>query len=99
MPGDPGAEVIAAFGCEPAGLTTRLPGGQGRAFRRGDLFLKPVDDPAEASWCADPSLGIGIRSHAEADHQVHPHRDLLEPRRLETLTRHLVFSRYLSIAR
>lgn len=58
MPGDPGAEVIAAFGCEPAGLTTRLPGGQGRAFRRGDLFLKPVDDPAEASWCAETLVAI-----------------------------------------
>lgn len=51
MPPQPPAHVLAAFGAA-AEAPEPLPGGQGRAFRSGDIVFKPVDNPAEASWIA-----------------------------------------------
>jgi uncharacterized protein (TIGR02569 family) len=48
---EPSAEVIAAFGAD--GSVVALDGGQGVAFRVGDVVMKAVDDPAEAAWIAD----------------------------------------------
>ena len=58
MRGEPGPEVIAAFRGGRSDPATPVPGGQGRAFRCGDIFLKPVDDTAEAEWCAETFAAI-----------------------------------------
>lgn len=45
MPSD---DVMAAFGAD--GRPVRLSGGEGKAFRVGDLVMKPVIDIAETEW-------------------------------------------------
>ena len=51
VPSPPPTHVLAAFGA--GGLPAQpLPGSTGRAFRFGDLVLRPVDDTAQASWSA-----------------------------------------------
>jgi hypothetical protein len=45
----PPATVLDAFG---VGEATLLDGGQGQAYRAGDIVLKPVLDAAEAEWLA-----------------------------------------------
>jgi uncharacterized protein (TIGR02569 family) len=51
----PPVAVRAAF--RSAGEPQRLPGGEGRTFRVGDVVLKPVD-PEEASWLAPVLAGL-----------------------------------------
>jgi uncharacterized protein (TIGR02569 family) len=48
----PPDHVLRAFGA-PAEPPELLSGGQGRSFRCGGIVLKPVDEPAEASWLAN----------------------------------------------
>lgn len=47
----PPAHVLRAFGAS-AGLPELLEGGQGRTWRSESIVLKPVSEPAEASWLA-----------------------------------------------
>jgi uncharacterized protein (TIGR02569 family) len=51
MASAPPAGVLRAFGA--SGDLERLPGGEGRVVRTGDLVLKPIDDPAESAWVQD----------------------------------------------
>ncbi|HEY1427367.1 MAG TPA: phosphotransferase [Caulobacteraceae bacterium] len=46
----PAASVLAAFGV--SGRPRRLAGGQGEAFRVGDVVLKRAPDPEETAWSA-----------------------------------------------
>ncbi len=50
-PNRPPDHVLWAFGV-PVGELERLPGGRGRTWRGGNTVVKPVDNPAEASWLA-----------------------------------------------
>jgi hypothetical protein len=43
--------VLAAFGASAGPV--RLPGGEGRAWRAGQIVLKPADEPQVARWTAD----------------------------------------------
>lgn len=53
----PPASVLAAFGiAEPP---VSLSGGQGEAFRCGDLVLKPAGDAAEVAWLAKVHAQVG----------------------------------------
>jgi uncharacterized protein (TIGR02569 family) len=45
-------EVLAAFGL-PGAVPVRLPGGQGTAWRAGQVVLKPVDSVRDGRWFAD----------------------------------------------
>src|SRR5216110_2607848 len=47
----PGPEVLACFGASADPMP--LPGGQGTAWRSGDVVLKPAGDPRVARWTAD----------------------------------------------
>jgi hypothetical protein len=47
----PGPEVLACFGATAAPVA--LPGGQGTAWRAGDIVLKPAGDPQVAAWIAE----------------------------------------------
>lgn len=47
----PPDHVLRAFGA-PAEPPELLEGGQGRAWRCGNVVIKPVSDPAAASWLA-----------------------------------------------
>jgi hypothetical protein len=47
----PGPQVLAAFGASAGPV--RLPGGEGRAWRAGQIVLKPADEPQVARWTAD----------------------------------------------
>jgi hypothetical protein len=47
----PGPEVLAAFGASAGPV--RLPGGEGRAWRAGQIVLKPAGEPQVARWTAD----------------------------------------------
>lgn len=42
---------MTAFSATAAGLEP-MPGGRGRSWRAGNTVIRPVDDPAEASWLA-----------------------------------------------
>jgi uncharacterized protein (TIGR02569 family) len=56
MPG-PSAEVLAAFGV--GGRLQRLSGGQGTAWRAGEVVLKPLDMPIEElAWQAELLRGV-----------------------------------------
>ena len=46
----PPKEVLTAFGT--CSSPERLPGGQGQAFRAGDLILKPAKDDEQTNWLA-----------------------------------------------
>jgi len=46
----PPDEVLTAFGIERTPV--RLPGGQGQAFRAGDVILKPAADNERTNWIA-----------------------------------------------
>ena len=52
----PPPRVIAAFA--PGAKPQLLPGGQGSAFRAGDVVLKPVSFAAEAEWTAAVLQGL-----------------------------------------
>ena len=47
----PGPEVLASFGASADPVM--LPGGQGTAWRAGEVVLKPAGDPRVARWTAD----------------------------------------------
>jgi uncharacterized protein (TIGR02569 family) len=47
----PPDHVLTAFNA-PVGEPAPLAGGQDRSWRAGNTVIKPVDDPAEASWLA-----------------------------------------------
>ena len=47
----PGPEVLASFGASAEPVL--LPGGQGTAWRAGEVVLKPADDSRVARWTAD----------------------------------------------
>jgi hypothetical protein len=61
----PGPEVLACFGATAAPVA--LPGGQGTAWRAGDIVLKPAGDPQVAGrtstscWPALTSAGWSPR--------------------------------------
>ena len=61
MAATPGArppdDVVAAFGATEA--PARLPGGQGAAWRAGDIVIKPADASDEVlAWQADLLAGV-----------------------------------------
>ena len=47
----PGPEVLASFGAGSDPVS--LPGGEGTAWRAGEVVLKPAGDPRVARWTAD----------------------------------------------
>jgi len=47
----PGPEVLASFGASADPVS--LPGGEGTAWRAGEVVLKPAGDPRMARWTAD----------------------------------------------
>jgi len=47
----PGPAVLASFGASADPVS--LPGGEGTAWRAGDVVLKPAGDPRVARWTAD----------------------------------------------
>ena len=47
----PGPEVLASFGASADPVS--LPGGEGTAWRAGEVVLKPAGDPRVARWTAD----------------------------------------------
>ena len=47
----PGPEVLASFGVSADPVS--LPGGEGTAWRAGEVVLKPAGDPRVARWTAD----------------------------------------------
>ena len=52
---DPG--VLAAFGAHADPV--RLPGGEGTAWRAGEIVLKPAGDPRVARWTAGLYRDLG----------------------------------------
>lgn len=63
----PSPAVLAAFGAAPGAGTDRgaapvpLPGGQGSAWRAGQLVLKPAGDLRVARWAAGLYLSLSGR--------------------------------------
>jgi hypothetical protein len=55
----PGPEVLASFGASADPVS--LPGGEGTAWRAGDVVLKPAGDPRVARWTADLYRDLAIR--------------------------------------
>jgi uncharacterized protein (TIGR02569 family) len=55
----PPDHVLRAFG-SPAEPPELLDGGQGRTWRCGNVVIKPVGDPAEASWLANVFEGLQV---------------------------------------
>jgi hypothetical protein len=55
----PGPEVLASFGASADPVS--LPGGEGTAWRAGEVVLKPAGDPRVARWTADLYHGLAIR--------------------------------------
>ena len=47
----PAPDVLAAFGAHADPVP--LPGGEGTAWRAGEVVLKPAGDPRVARWTAD----------------------------------------------
>jgi uncharacterized protein (TIGR02569 family) len=52
----PGPEVLASFGASADPVS--LPGGEGTAWRAGEVVLKPAGDPRVARWTADLYRGL-----------------------------------------
>ena len=55
----PGPEVLASFGASADPVS--LPGGEGTAWRAGEVVLKPAGDPQVARWTADLYRDLAIR--------------------------------------
>ena len=55
----PGPEVLASFGTSADPVS--LPGGEGTAWRAGEVVLKPAGDPRVACWTADLYHELAIR--------------------------------------
>lgn len=64
----PGPEVLAAFGATAEPVS--LPGGEGRAWRAGDIVLKPAGDPRSARWTA--GLYHALAGHPDPGFRVPP---------------------------
>ena len=62
----PGPAVLASFGA--AAEPVSLPGGEGTAWRAGDIVLKPVGDPRAADWTAE--VYRVLRERAASDFRV-----------------------------
>jgi uncharacterized protein (TIGR02569 family) len=58
--------VLASFGTRDAPVS--LPGGQGIAWRAGDMVLKPAGDPRVARWTAD--LYLSLSGHRDPGFRV-----------------------------
>src|SRR6266849_4019683 len=56
----PGPQILAAFGARADPVS--LPGGEGAAWRAGELVLKPAADPPVARWTADLYQALAERS-------------------------------------
>jgi uncharacterized protein (TIGR02569 family) len=54
----PGPEVLASFGASADPVS--LPGGEGTAWRAGEVVLKPAGDPRVARWTADLYRDLAI---------------------------------------
>ena len=57
----PSPAVLASFGAAPGAGPVSLPGGQGTAWRAGDIVLKPAGDPQVARWTAGLYLSLSDR--------------------------------------
>jgi uncharacterized protein (TIGR02569 family) len=55
----PGPEVLASFSASADPVS--LPGGEGTAWRAGEMVLKPAGDPQVARWTADLYRDLAIR--------------------------------------
>jgi Phosphotransferase enzyme family len=55
----PGPQVLASFGASADPVS--LPGGEGTAWRAGEVVLKPAGDPRVARWTADLYHELAIR--------------------------------------
>jgi uncharacterized protein (TIGR02569 family) len=55
----PPDHVLRAFGADH-GPPELLAGGQGRTWRSGNVVIKPVSNPAEASWLANVFEGLHV---------------------------------------
>jgi Phosphotransferase enzyme family len=55
----PAPEVLASFGASADPVS--LPGGEGTAWRAGEVVLKPAGDPRVARWTADLYHALAIR--------------------------------------
>src|SRR5256886_17419954 len=81
----PGPEVLASFGASADPVA--LPGGEGPAWRAGEVVLKPAGDPRVARWTAglyrdlDPLTSLGPAGHLDLLDLLDPagHLDLLDP--------------------
>ena len=54
----PSPAVLASFGASAGVAPVPLPGGQGTAWRAGELVLKPAGDPRVAHWTAGLYLSL-----------------------------------------
>jgi uncharacterized protein (TIGR02569 family) len=54
----PSPAVLASFGASAGVAPVPLPGGQGTAWRAGELVLKPAGDPRVARWTAGLYLSL-----------------------------------------
>jgi hypothetical protein len=54
----PSPAVLASFGARAGADPVPLPGGQGTAWRAGELVLKPAGDPRVACWTAGLYLSL-----------------------------------------
>jgi len=70
----PSPAVLASFGTDPGAGTDRgaapvpLPGGQGSAWRAGQVVLKPAGDPRVARWTA--GLYLSLSGHRDPGFRV-----------------------------
>lgn len=64
----PSPAVLASFGASAGVAPVPLPGGQGTAWRAGELVLKPADDPRVARWTA--GLYLSLSGHQDPGFRV-----------------------------
>jgi hypothetical protein len=58
----PGPEVLASFGA--SAYPVPLPGGQGTAWRSGEVVLKPAGDPRVARWISGLYRDLAARRNS-----------------------------------
>jgi hypothetical protein len=64
----PSPAVLASFGASAGVAPVPLPGGQGAAWRAGELVLKPAGDPRVARWTA--GLYLSLSGHRDPRFRV-----------------------------
>jgi hypothetical protein len=64
----PSPAVLASFGASAGVAPVPLPGGQGTAWRAGELMLKPSGDPRVARWTA--GLYLSLSGHQDPGFRV-----------------------------